>query len=117
MQDPLSQEVRLSPAVAQSFDQLHPAVLALALGGTPRRSQSRLDRCVVFPEAPGHPLERFDTRLSCLLEPGVQCGEVTLADNSVEPFLEPVALGQHRVGFQEMLQVILLSTGQLLAGA
>lgn len=51
------------------------------------------------------------------MEPVIESRDVMLADNSVEPFLKPVALGQYWVGFQKVLQVLFLNAAQLLAGA
>ena len=104
VQYPLTQQVRLGPAIPHPFDQFNPADLPLALSSAPWAGQRQLDGLVIPAETPRYGRELFQPRLAGFKAPGIQGFQVALFDDLVKPLLELVSQGERGIGLEEEVQ-------------
>ena len=72
VQYPLTQHVRLGPAIPYPHVQFHTADLPLALDSAPWAGQRQLDGLAILAETPGYGLELFQAGPAGLMAPGMQ---------------------------------------------
>ena len=106
MQYPLTQQVRLGPAIPHSLDQLYPAYLPFTLSSAPGGGQRQLDCFVVLTETPRGGLELLQPRTAGFMAPGIKTLHITLTDDVMEPLLELVPLGKSRIDLEETVKLL-----------
>ena len=104
VQYPLTQHVRLGPAIPYPHVQFHTADLPLALSSAPWAGQRQLDGLVILAETPGDGLELFQPRPAGFKALGIQGFQVTLFDDLVKPLLGLVSQGQRGIGLEKVVQ-------------
>ncbi|GAB4200601.1 MAG: hypothetical protein OHK0022_21820 [Roseiflexaceae bacterium] len=99
-QNPLTQQIKLGPTIRESFDELEPVHLALDLSIAVWQRECSSDGCFVALQPHRKSLDFWNGRGVCLLKPGIEALNITLAHHPQERQPECIGHLHRRTGSQ-----------------